>query len=232
MSQKIIPDLWRFSSIARFDPKNSRDLIKLDPTLGKGLCVFIPMYSKIDYGFIAEYNDRLIICFRGTRKDIRAYISDIDTYPLLKDGYWGKGTIHNGFYSGWESFKRGITNYISELYKHTKMPIYCCGHSRGGALATLCARHIAKNMKIPCSCLPSGSPKVGIKAFRDQFDLLPINCTRVVNGYDIVPELPPYDFGFRHIGKLHWLKQPRWHKYFRYFSDHHYESYQKEINKI
>jgi len=230
-----IADMWRYAVVATKEPT------KLDPAKYGETINFIPMNNKDDYGFIAEFKDRIIICFRGTKGKLEPWIQNFDPYPLkddekrayletnLKKGIWGDGIIHDGFYTAWSYFKDTITNFIKDADK-TK-PILCTGHSRGGALTTLCSRHITKNMGISCSCISYGAPAQGISRYRDEYSILPIYSTRVVNGYDIVPTLPPYDLGFRQVGNLLELHQPLWHKWFHRIRDHFYSNYTKAIKK-
>jgi hypothetical protein len=248
---KIIPDLWRFAQVATYEPAGKESLFS-------AASIFVPMNNDLDYGYIAEFPDRVIICFRGTKGKLESWVSDFDPYPLrsdeernkylsgiLKDGAWGKGIIHDGFYTGWSFFKPIIEEFLVRMASDkTKVaitkstirdvanqlkPIYVTGHSRGGALCTLCARHIAKNLGLPCSCISFGAPAQGTKEYRDQLDLLPINHTRVTHGYDIVPEMPPYVLGFRHGGKHLWLSEPAIHKLFHKIRDHFYSWYVKGL---
>ena len=228
-----IAEMWQWAELVCHEPK------ELDPKYG--VLNFTPMNNKDDYGFIAEFSDKILFAFRGTKGKLEPWIQNFDPYPLkddgkvayikdtLKGGLWGDGMIHDGFYTAWSFFKDPVTQYLKAM--NEKKDIYCTGHSRGGALSTLCSRHIAKNLGMPCSCISYGAPSQGIAAYRDQYNLLPIYHTRVVNGYDIVPNLPPYDLGFRHVGILMNLSQPAWHKWFHRIRDHFYTSYTKAIKK-
>ena len=175
---------------------------------------YIKLNSPIDAGFIAIYPDQIVFSFQGT-KNAKAWISDFDIYPLkdreLKNGEWGEGTIADGFYTGWSAFKKIVNEVIHKATKQQKANIICTGHSRGGALATLCGRHIAKNLKIPCSVISFASPAVGNKKYRNQFNKLPVNHTRVTYGYDIVSAVPPHALGFRHTGNnVHFVHKDWW----------------------
>jgi predicted lipase len=222
---------------------------------------FIVMDNGTDYGYYAEYEDYSVISFAGTKglekpNGTRTWISNFDAYPLrelpeditedrkriiistfglVKDGPWGKGTIHDGFYTGWLFFKNLVNACINK-----NKAIFCTGHSRGGALAVLCGRHIAKNIHdipAPISVLSFGNPSVGIKEFRDEYEHLGLFTTRITHGVDIVPTMPPYALGFRHVGNHVYLDCPAWQKVFPMkliyrFVHHTYENYQRRINVI
>ncbi|MBN1604716.1 MAG: lipase family protein [Chitinispirillaceae bacterium] len=230
----IIAQMWLHAEMCSHTPNGSEELFADS--------IFIPMENSLDFGYYAEYDNRIIICFQGT-KNPAAWVSDFDVYPLrsdyhISDGYWGKGTICDGFYTGWSAFKPVITSLIrnSDPIKNKEgkwgyKPIFNAGHSRGGTLSILSARHIAKNLNIPCSCVASGSPAPGNKELRDEIDGLPINLTRVVKGYDIVTTLPPKSFGFRQPGKLLWLPAKKITRVFKFIriKHHFYSEYTKSL---
>jgi predicted lipase len=162
-----------------------------------------------DFGYyVRESNGSLIFCFAGSN-DIKDWISNVEFLPL-KEGF----TIHDGFYDSWAKFKDKITDVVLNIaikLGKKNVKVSCVGHSRGAALATLCARHIAKNMKIPCKLVVFGCPKLGNKQYRDEFELLPIDAIRIINGWDIVTYLPPDELGFCDVGKHINITQPFWH---------------------
>ena len=68
------------------------------------------------------------------------------------------------------------------------------GHSLGGGMATLAAGRQQQR----CVYLYTyGSPRVGNKEYGLNFN---VNCFRVQNNNDIVPRVPPWVLGYRHIG--------------------------------
>ena len=219
----IIADMWRYAEgVYHEDLWVGVTPPKMPELVG---AIITPMISELDSGYIADFPDRIIIAFRGT-KDLKAWISDADVYPLRSDFDLNGGTLCDGFYTGWAVFKDTITNYIKTNRKDN-VPIICTGHSRGGVLSVLCARHIAKNMGIPCSCIGFAGPMPGNGDARDEIDMLPINLTRVTNGNDIVPTLPPYSLGFRQPGKI-LAKKGRW-GFFTKIRDHYQSEYTTSI---
>jgi len=85
---------------------------------------------------------------------------------------------------------------------------------------------------MPCTGISYGSPAVGIKAFRNEFNMLPIDFTRVINGYDFAQHVPFRSLGFRHVGKYYWLYQPFYHRYFCKIYDHIPKNYTKALLKL
>jgi len=205
---------------------------------------FYVFKNNTDTAYIAVYEDHVVFAFRGTG-NLKGWLSDFDVYPLkneqylkknLKDGRWGRGTIHDGLYTGWLFFKSCIDSFINNfgIEKLSKLKIITTGHSRGGGFAELCSRHLAKNKDIVSSCFTYGAPAVGTKKYRDQFRSLPINGTRVVNGWDMVVSLPPSYLGFKHgCANKVWRKKASWKKWIPWLraKDHKSEEYNKFITK-
>lgn len=236
LTEKPIPYTWKHSDLAYSSPTSKKN----NPLL-KEAEEFVPFANNIDYGYIAIYEDHIIISFKGTN-NLKGWISNFNVFPLekdeylkknLKEGKWGKGIIHDGFYEAWKFFKPCITRLIDKYHiNSTDKDIYITGHSRGGALAELCARHLAKNLGIKCSCVTFGAPSVGIKEYRDQFRSLPINGTRVINGWDIVPNVPPHILGFRPgCANKFWIRAAWWKKFIPRLVSKFHTTYGEAIKK-
>lgn len=141
-------------------------------------------------------NDTLIIACRGTESDDwNDIVSNIQAYPTkLEHG----GRVHSGFkqeaYKIWNVVEDEITGYD---YKE----VYFCGHSLGGAIATILSKEFSrkhKNVKIK-ELYTYGSPRVGWRSFVKQ---LKIKHYRVVNNNDIVVKVPLALLGYCHHGDV------------------------------
>ena len=111
------------------------------------------------YWFQSEYDS--VVVFRGTEaddwNDIKA---DANAIAALAETV---GKVHSGF--------KGEVDEIwplieKELETNTK-PLWFCGHSLGGALATICAgRYVLSYLKMEQSGVYTfGSPRVGCQRF-------------------------------------------------------------------
>ena len=70
-----------------------------------------------------------------------------------------------------------------------------CGHSLGGATATMLAERLRE--RFPDLILVTfGSPRPGGRRFRKR--MADVNHTRYVHGDDVVPKTPPFTFGYVH----------------------------------
>ena len=143
------------------------------------------------YRFRNQY-DCVIAC-RGTQasewNDIRA---DAKVSSVLSETV---GRVHRGF-------KREVDDLwpmLETALMCNQQPLWFCGHSLGGAMATICAgrcllSHIDSN---PQRLFSFGSPRVGNPRYIQYTNL---DHLRYVNNNDIVTRVPPVWFGYRHCG--------------------------------
>jgi len=97
----------------------------------------------------------------------------------------------------------GFANYATLLMAqmlaagvnlHLSERLVLCGHSLGGAVATIIASHLQPSFP-HLGLITFGSPRPGGRRFRDR---LQVPHLRYVHGDDVVPHLPSSLFGFRH----------------------------------
>ena len=137
---------------------------------------------------IIEDESNLVFAFRGTEptqfNDIAA---DLKAWKMKSRT---AGRVHDGFFDETNKLWPMIENYPIN-----KKKIWICGHSLGGAMATICATRL-------CSASPMlytyGSPRVGDRRWLKNNNS--INHHRFVNNNDIVPKVPLAMMGFKHQG--------------------------------
>jgi hypothetical protein len=118
-----------------------------------------------------------------------------------------------------------VDNYVKEVQNKK---IYITGVFQGGAIATICARHLAKNRNIIPELVTFGAPAQGLEKYALEIDSLLDTHYRVVNEHDFVPNLPSKKFvqsGWEVI-----LKNPWWYKFFK-SKNHSYYFYTKNLLK-
>ena len=137
-------------------------------------------------------HDCVIAC-RGTEpnewNDIKA---DANAASVLSET---TGKVHRGF-------KREVDDLwpmIETALMDNVQPLWFCGHSLGGAMATICAgrcflSHIDSN---PSQLYTYGSPRVGNKRYINYVEM---DHFRFVNNNDVVTRVPPTFLGYRHAG--------------------------------
>lgn len=153
-------------------------------------------------GGLVVRNDRartLAISFRGTRTP-GEWLKDLDfaAAPYTPVRNWGQ--VHQGFQLVYLAMQASVEDLVTSAIGDSTN-IWITGHSLGGAVAALAAPDVAINMsKIVPSLHTYAGPRSGQPSFADKFDKLVKTCFRVVNRWDIVPQLPPAVAQYRHVG--------------------------------
>ena len=138
-------------------------------------------------------HDCVVAC-RGTEpnewNDIRA---DADATSVLAETI---GRVHRGFKTEVDD----LWPMLETALIGNQQPLWFCGHSLGGAMATICAgrcflSHIESS---PRQLFTYGSPRVGDKAY---INYIKLDHFRFVNNNDIVTRVPPAWLGYRHSGR-------------------------------
>lgn len=124
--------------------------------------------------------------------------------------------VHKGFLDAYDSVKRAVFTLLDEIVgaPGTKRGaeggsggpwrVLVTGHSLGGALATLAAYELAMRQSAAklygnISLYSYGAPRVGNKAFAEEFDRLVPDTWRITNANDIIPSVPRL-MGYCHVG--------------------------------
>jgi triacylglycerol lipase len=105
------------------------------------------------------------------------------------------GNVHSGFNREVDD----LWPLLEDLIRDNTQPVWFCGHSLGGAMATICAYRcktssIASN---PRELHTFGSPRVGCKKWIRHAK---VEHYRWVHNNDVVTRVPPAWMGYRHCG--------------------------------
>ena len=137
-----------------------------------------------------------VAAFRGTDKDDPTDLADdLDALPVA----WDRGgKVHDGFARALAEVRVSVEQALQSI----QCRVLFTGHSLGAALATLMA-----SVKTPDALYTFGSPLVGDSDF--VATLQNVQNYRYVDCCDIVTRVPPEAFGYRHLGKPHYIAQDR-----------------------
>ncbi len=163
--------------------------------------------SQVSIGLIlqAQESGETVIAFRGT-EGIKEWVLDANfgtkPCPFLASA----GQTEDGFTDMYESVAIGVAagspSLVESLanlrWKQEVETVTICGHSLGGALATLATLDIAVNAPEPyhnVTCFTYASPRTGDAQFAEKYDQLVADTFRIANDLDVVPRLPlaPYE---------------------------------------
>ena len=131
------------------------------------------------------YNEQqIIISFTGSN-DVKDWIENL--FFLKKKTVYGK--IHTEFWNSYNQLNHKILEIFHILNFYDK-DIYVCGHSRGGALATIFCIDTPYKQNIK-KLTTFGCPRIGNKKFKQSFNKrVNFIVNRYVNNQDIVPRVP------------------------------------------
>lgn len=154
-----------------------------------------------DLQVVIAFNDRLkkiIVIFRGTTC-YRDWYYNLNFCQIeIEDNIF----VHKGFYKKLKS--EGSFNNINNilfslLHYKSDYDLYLTGYSSGGALALLYGYLIRDKINKRINIITFGSPRLGNKNFRDEFDKCEnLYHYRVTNCRDIVTAVPFYNYS--HVG--------------------------------
>lgn len=158
--------------------------------------VFIENKDTDTQCFTLRAENSVIIAFRGTQQP-KDWLTDLNGVHVdygMVPPYGNLDSeirVHRGFIKAYKSVRDAIHEQVLKDLSHIST-IYVCGHSLGGALATLCAVDMQyTNPDKTIFCFPSGNPKVGNKAFVQSYNRRVPDTTRTYTRKDLVPHLPP-----------------------------------------
>jgi hypothetical protein len=157
--------------------------------------------DEVSIGLFCQVNQTgdVVIAVRGT-EGILEWIHDAEFLQVPCPFLAGAGHTEDGFTAMYESLRTGaepdsptVVNALATLsFPHPVTSVTICGHSLGGALATLLALDVAANTDFTGPGVYSyGSPRTGDSLFASTFDQVVSDSYRIANRLDIVPALPP-----------------------------------------
>ena len=83
---------------------------------------------------LVRNKESMAVCFRGTEpSEISDILADLKAWPSRSET---DGWVHSGFKTELDKVWEDVLQYVN---KYSKLDLYICGHSLGGAMATICA---------------------------------------------------------------------------------------------
>jgi hypothetical protein len=172
----------------------------------------------VSFGFLAlSPTNELVTSIRGTAT-IMEWIHD-GAFLMVPSPISGlTGFTEDGFTAIYRSLRTdkpaGSTSAVAAIKSHltagAAKTVTVCGHSLGGALATLLVVDVALNT--PCKS-PLGytyaSPRTGDQLFARAYNASVPASYRIANRQDLVPQLPPIlPLPYEHVNTLYELNPP------------------------
>jgi hypothetical protein len=148
--------------------------------------------------YLASGPDKVLLIFRGSSEK-----SDWATNLQVGKRRVEVGDrvvfLHAGFALSYRQIEKRLLAEVDAEMARQSRPLYIVGHSLGGALAQI-ATAMSTRPELT-ACYSFGAPRVAASWFRRT---LTVPHYRIVNGWDVVPTVPPALIGYGHTG-------PSWH---------------------
>ena len=170
-----------------------------------------PATSRVFYGFVAVGGNpaTAVVALRGTATKVEWWDDlhwNLVPFTRVSNG----GRVAQGFYGIYNTFGTSVpaeqgslpaSNTFAGDVAHAAsqglsldldpaLPIVVCGHSLGGALATLLVADMAANTPLRPQAWTFASPRVGDATFAARYGALSGVSWRIYNQVDIVPYFP------------------------------------------
>lgn len=194
-----------------------------------------PEHQRAFYGFIAVGGDpqTAVVALRGTATATEWW-DDLHWDPAPFTQVSNGGSVARGFLDIYNTFgtmtpgqqqpSASATTFAADVAQSVAeglaadldpaLPVVVCGHSLGGALATLLVADLAANTPLKPQAWTFASPRVGDAAFAGRYGGLSGVSWRIYNQVDVVPHFPmdPSDnyqavtagYAINSLGKAHW----------------------------
>lgn len=130
----------------------------------------------------------------------------------------GFGRLHFGFFSSYNRVRRDIHRSLRDELVSRPAPLYICGHSLGGCLATVCAYDAARWIlptiendlqklgrpsevdRLTLSMYSYGAPRPGDRSFALAYDRFVKDTQRIVCDGDVITSGMPTWMNYAHVG--------------------------------
>lgn len=141
---------------------------------------------------ISEFEGRILVAITGTRT-LRDWM--LFNFRTNKVGGLRKGAFtHSGFTQHAKNLLSSVSSQEMELLVESGKSVIICGHSLGGASATVCAVYLADlGVKVE-ALITYGCPRVGNRKFRDLVHSSVDEVERHVATLDVVPMFPTINY--------------------------------------
>lgn len=152
--------------------------------------------------YIAGNDTMLVVAFRGTT-DNADWATNLQSGKRIATTPQGrKVPLHAGFWLAYSQIAVPLERAIAVELDRKSRPLVFTGHSLGGALAQIAAAVSGRPEN--SACYTFGAPRVAASWFRR---VLQVPHYRFVNGWDVVPIVPPALLGYGHTGPCWHLKR-------------------------
>jgi Lipase (class 3) len=155
--------------------------------------------SIVSFGFVVQDGGgNAVVAIRGT-EGIKEWVQDAKFLAVKCPFLAGAGLTEDGFTAVYESLRvtqdpasKRLVDALPMAFPKPVTSLAICGHSLGGALATLLSLDVGANtgLKRGLASYTYASPRTGDPSFADTYNQVVPDTVRIANRLDLVPKLP------------------------------------------
>jgi triacylglycerol lipase len=152
------------------------------------------------FGYVATRPGAVLVAIRGTETP-GEWLCDFEAVPAGCE--IGSGTVHEGFQKVYDVIRESAIAGLKSVLNPGDQ-VFVTGHSLGAALATLFADD-AVSLESNVQVCTFAGPRTGLGDFVDSYNQRVPRTLRVVNRWDIVPNVPvpaPPACLYKHVGSV------------------------------
>jgi triacylglycerol lipase len=193
----VVSGLWRWPELRFFDDAGTDTHALGMLSESYAVVAFRGTESKENWSTNLDYKPKRVANFEGMHlrddlDDLERWLSEI--------------RVHSGFETALASVWPQLAEFCARVHA-ARVPLYVCGHSLGGALATvfyllLSIADSERSALPPCAGVYTfGQPRVGNAPMREFLAREGARLQRIRNRGDAVPSVPPSKpHGYKHAG--------------------------------
>jgi triacylglycerol lipase len=154
--------------------------------------------------YIMANDQRVVLVFRGTEPTSpKDWLTN--TKLPLREALGGR--VHGGFWQDWRNVADLVVEQVRRL-RDRNQELWITGHSLGGALSVLAALTLVTQDQSVNGVYTFGAPRIGDLDFSNNYNsYLQAQTLRLVNHRDMVPRVPPLQWGYQHVGQMIYFNQ-------------------------
>jgi hypothetical protein len=166
--------------------------------------------SIVSFGFVAQDGGgNAVVAVRGT-EGIKEWLQDAKFLAVKCPFLAGAGLTEDGFTAVYESLRvtqdpasKRLVDALPTAFPKPVTSLTICGHSLGGALATLLSLDVAAHTGFGnrLTSYTYASPRTGDPSFADTYNQVVPDTVRIANRLDLVPKLPLPPL-YEHVGQV------------------------------
>ena len=158
--------------------------------------------NKSTQSIVVAHKDFIALVFRGT-DEIADWLDSLNAVSTKKLF----GVFHKGFYNAVEDVWQPMEEITAKYQQIKKRSVWFCGHSLGGAMATIAAARYLTKLRDVAGIYTFGQPRCLGRKTAKKLNSKVKTYYRFQNNNDIVTKFPSAILGYKHAGDFIYITE-------------------------